>query len=586
MRVSALRQPYRQGPDRNALDDSLDKHNSLGGRARLLAKPTENLTLNFSADYTKSSGPPDFFVVYKADPTLTADLANCRATPGGPATPVVPSSSNRDYCTTNTPFSGSKNYGGSFTVDYSLQPFTITSITSGRRSEALANSGLDIFRLRNAFFVAPNLPGFPGFNPTHPIVPPQPTDININATGPSDSPTSLFTEELRIASPSGSKLEYTAGLFYSNQATSSLGGGTTTVSDYPALGAPPIILQPPVPGTPSGNMDFSSAAFGQATYHVTDQLGLIGGLRYTDEVLKQDTITTAGITTNSRAKNTNTSWRAGIQYAFDPSLNGYATIARGYKGPQFAAPICPVSPTNATGVCPPGTPSRQVLPEIPTNYEIGAKKVLFDGRVIADINAFYIKMENYQGQVCVTNSANLLTCTVTNFNGVISKGIETNLFGRVSEDFTVNTGLIYNPATFPEHAPGGGPELGVDGTDISGKQLQLAPVWKFTFSGEYSHEVFSGLQGFAGGDAVAKSRIRYSASTDPLLSYPSNVVIGLHAGVRSEKPGWSASIFARNLTDEHIPVLRQAGFPYGLNYGQFLSTGSFRVVGVALEAQY
>jgi iron complex outermembrane receptor protein len=245
-----------------------------------------------------------------------------------------------------------------------------------------------------------------------------------------------------------------------------------------------------------------------------------------------------------------------------------------------------VTPTNPTGVCAPGTPQREVAPEIPTNYEIGAKKVMFDGRAIADINAFYIKMENYQGQVCVTNSSNLLTCTVTNFDGVISKGIEANLFGRIADNFTVNTGLIWNPAQFPKHDSNGGPFIGVDGTNISGKQLQLAPVWKFTFSGEYSHPVFSGLEGFVGGDAVYKSKIAYSASTDPLLSYPSNIVLGAHAGVRAEKGNWSASLFVRNLTNEHIPVLRQAGFPYGLNYGQFLSTGSFRVVGVSLDAEF
>jgi len=578
----------RQGPNRNALDGSLDHHKSYGGRARLLLKPFEDLSINVNADYTKQTGDgPDFFTVYKADPGFTAQLANCRAAPGAPVTPVTVSSANRDYCTSNIITDGSKNYGGSVTVDYTLAPFTITSITAARRTRTAAGNTLDIFRLRNAFFVAPNLPTFPGFNPTRPIVPPQPTDITIvGASNP--GPTSLVTQELRIASPSGAKFEYTAGYFYSNQSTQNFGGGGggTTVADYPALGAPPIILSPPVPATRSSNQNFSNAAFGQATYHLTDQLGLIGGLRYTEEVLKQNTISVAGVITNSRVKNTNTSWRVGAQYKFDPTLNAYATYARGYKGAQFAAPICPVSPTNTTGVCPPGTPQREVKPEIPTNYEIGAKKVLFNGRAIADINAFYIEMKDFQGQVCITNAANLLTCTVTNFDGVKSRGIEGNLFGRISDNLTVNTGLIWNPAEFPKRDAAGGPFKGADGSILSGKQLQLAPIWKFTFSTEYTQEVFNGLEGFVGGDAVYKSKIRYAASTNPLLSYGSNIVLGLHGGIRSEKDKWQASLFVRNLTNEHIPVLRQAGFPFGQNYGQFLSTGSFRVVGVNLEAGF
>ncbi len=402
----------------------------------------------------------------------------------------------------------------------------------------------------------------------------------INSVGSlTPTPSYLVTQEFRIASPTGSRLEYTAGLFYSNASNHNAGGGTSTLEDIPALGAPPIFLGPPNVGTPSTSQDYSAAVFGQGTFHFNDHLALIAGYRYTDETLRQHTISAAGVNTFSSANNTNNSWKVGLQYKFDPTLNTYATITEGYKGPQFAAPIC------AVGVCPAGTPSRQVLPEIPTDYEIGAKKTLFDNRVILDLNAFYIQMKDYQGQVCVTNSSNTLTCTVQNFDGVISKGVEANLFGRVSDNFTVSSGLIYNPATFPEHGVGGGPYITSDGSNLSGKQLINAPVWKFTFSGEYSHPLSSGMEGFISGDLVWKSTIRYAASTDPLLSYPSSVVVGGRVGVRFPK-GWEASLFVRNAGDEQTPVLRQAGFPYPGDYGQFLSTGSFRVVGLQLNADF
>ena len=558
----------RQGPNRNALDGSLDNHNSYSARVRLLAKPTDQWTLNLNGDYSRLRGDgPDFFTVYQADPGFTTQLANCSATPTSAPTPVVPSSSNRDYCTSTAIVDGSTSYGGSFTSEYAFDNFTLTSITAARRSVAVPFNGLDIFRLSNAFYAPPGPP------------PASVKPTQILSTGePNPGPTKLLTQEVRISSPSGSRLEYTAGFFYSALTTRSNGGSIFSVTDTFSPFGPTIPLGPPTIGTPGSTVDSSKAVFGQATLHLNEAFSLIAGGRYTSEFLKQHALSSSGVAANSEADVSNFSWRLGAQYKFNPNLMAYATVARGYKGPQLAPP-----PNGS----PAGTLSREVKPEIPMDYEIGAKQTLFDGRVIADLSAFYMKVQNYQGQVCITDPVTqLLGCTITNFDGVVTKGIEGNIFGRVSDNFTVNTGLIWNKATYPKTAAGGGPYLGPDGSDLSGAQLVNAPEWKFTFSGEYSHEIARGLDGFFGADMVYKSRIRYAPSQDPLLSYPANVVIGGQLGVRNSGGMWSANVFVRNLTDEHTPVLRQGGFPFGANYGEFLSSGSFRVVGVALQAGF
>ena len=60
------------------------------------------------------------------------------------------------------------------------------------------------------------------------------------------------------------------------------------------------------------------------------------------------------------------------------------------------------------------------------------------------------------------------------------------------------------------------------------------------------------------------------------------------ANGRGDGDRWSASLFVRNLTDEHVPSLRQAGFPVSgfPQYGQFLTEASFRMVGLALETNF
>ncbi|WP_277983273.1 TonB-dependent receptor [Sphingomonas faeni] len=552
----------RQGPGRNALDGSLDAHNGYSARARLLIAPTDALQIDLNADFNKSTGGyADFFTVRSATPSFAVALANCRPSPGATTTPVVASPGNRDYCSTIEGRSGGENFGGSATVAYDFGSATLTSITAARRQRATPNTVDDVFRLTNAYFAPP-----PAVAPTL-----------VQGIGtPDPNPTDLFTQEFRVASRTGSRLEYTVGVFYSSLKSTTVGGAQLVIGDVFALGAPPLILVRNL-STPGGTRDTQHAVFGQATYHVNDQLGLIAGGRYTRENLSQYSFNTTGVRSESGSKIDNTSWRFGLQYEIDRALTTYATVARGYKGAQFATP--PVG-------SPPGTPNTLINPEIPTAYEIGLKTALFDRRAVLDVSAFYTTVDGYQGQTCSTQATGLLSCTTTNIDGIKSKGVEANLFGQVTKNLTINTGLIYNPATYPNRTAVGGPYLASDQTNISGAQLVNSPRWKFTSSAEYSQPLSSALLGFLSADAVYRSRTPYAASSDPNLSYHANWIVGGRLGIRDANDRWSAAVFVRNLTNEHQPFLLQAAFPNAGNYGQMLGAQSFRSVGLNLEGKF
>src|SRR5688572_6083572 len=108
-------------------------------------------------------------------------------------------------------------------------------------------------------------------------------------------PSTTFTQELRFASPSGERLEYVLGLYYYDadaERTFQRDDIVCAASTLPAL---PGGLVPCAPGAstltfPSSVATFGSsientAAFGQATFSVSDALRLIAGARYTrDEV--------------------------------------------------------------------------------------------------------------------------------------------------------------------------------------------------------------------------------------------------------------------------------------------------------------
>jgi iron complex outermembrane receptor protein len=545
-----------QGVDFNTLTGRYDPHRTYGGRARLRWEPNDRLSANLIGDYTKvDDDGVDFFTLYRGDtsaipvgnpgfPPGTTSLTDAAASCG-----VTPGAGNRKYCSATPGYTKSETWGSSLQVDYRADPFTITSITSYRHQNATGS--LNIFRL-DPLLSKITLPPVPG----------QIID------GPKPYDSSLFTQELRVASPTGSTVEYTAGLFFSSMRQHNDPEQVTITIPIPF--APPV--QTVVPGTISTISDDSMAIFGQATIHVTQHLNLIAGGRYTAERLSLSLYQIGATAASARPKlNTeNFSWKLGAQYEFSHDLTAYGTVARGYKGGQIALGD-PTDPTSVPTI---------IRPEIPTAYELGLKASTLDGKLGVDLSGFYTTIKDYQGQQCTPAAGGGLNCLPQNISGVKSRGVELSVFGRPTKYVSLNLGGIWNKVTYP------GGFVGQDGSDLGGLQLQSAPKWKVTATGEVSQPIGS-LEAFVAGDAVYKSSLRLAASTNPLTIYGPHVTLGGRIGIREADGGWSASIFARNLTDNHEPVVRYLNFPDGTaGVGQILTSQAFRQVGLQLEAKF
>ncbi|MEH3159593.1 MAG: TonB-dependent receptor [Sphingomonas taxi] len=539
----------RQGPNRNATTGEFNDSDRYGGRARLLWRPSDRLTFNLIGDYSQSriENGGDFFTFVRAggpgpifggaafDATgITARLASCGVTVG---------EGNRDYCTSQSYVGRSKIYGGSFQMDYEAAPFTITSVTAYRRSE------------ESGFTAASNV--FRG----------DPLELQV-ANGAVDRRTSLFTQEFRLSSPASQFLEYTVGAFFSRQ-VQHRSPETLSVTLVPAPGVQvPIVRNP---GATDRILDESLAAFGQATAHLTDRLRLIVGGRLTSAKLSLDRVALATPATPyyfQRQSNEVVSYRVGGQYDLADNAMLYATASRGFKGGQIATPALPLVP-------------YVVRPEIPTAYEAGIKATLLQGWVL-DLNAFYQKIKDFQAQQCTINATSTLSCVQTNISGVKSRGAEINLFGRVVEGLSVNTGFIWAKATYPANF------LGTDNTNIGGTQIAYAPEYKFTFSGEYERVVANGFKGFLAADTVWKSRVRYEANSRTETTFRPHWIAGGRIGVRTEDDRYQLALFARNLFNVHEPQIMQSDFPYGgaTNVGAIYGTQSYRQIGLSLDAKF
>ena len=82
------------------------------------------------------------------------------------------------------------------------------------------------------------------------------------------------------------------------------------------------------------------ALFGQANFHVTDQLTLIAGGRLLREETTADKVrrdVVLNLTDSASAEKSDDAivWRGGVQYRFNDDVMAFATATRGYKGGGF-----------------------------------------------------------------------------------------------------------------------------------------------------------------------------------------------------------------------------------------------------------
>ncbi len=224
-----------------------------------------------------------------------------------------------------------------------------------------------------------------------------------------------FVQETRLVSDPGKPLEWTIGGFYLHRDLYLDGRDASNPAYLVAHG----ITGLPADGTfntfPSDTREYELAGFGELTYHVSRKLALTGGLRYGRYGTTADTY--AGFNT---AYFTNAlfgipgplalipvpaahyhfpsagkaSWKASISYEPSRNLTAYATVSTGYRTPVFNSQAGSVSTVNPKDiVIPTGAGSDNL-----TNYEVGLKGRWLDGKLTANLAAYYIDWRNIQVQ--------------------------------------------------------------------------------------------------------------------------------------------------------------------------------------------
>ena len=227
----------------------------------------------------------------------------------------------------------------------------------------------------------------------------------------------------------------------------------------------------------------------------------------------------------------------------------------------------------------------QFEPETSTNYEIGYKARLFDGRGTLALSAYDTKADKMQLTTAVSGSSGVLTSIVTNQGNAEIKGFEADFRFRVTDNlgFSVNYSHISTEFTegcdeFQYTLTSGGYQIGTTCTStrrvagspnppplpngsvvplpgangsIVGAKIPLVPADQASFNIDYTRQLGANLELFASADLSYEGtkyiQVHGGAETGE------TTLVGGRVGVSGER--WKLSLWGKNLTDEDsIPI--------------------------------
>ena len=212
------------------------------------------------------------------------------------------------------------------------------------------------------------------------------------------------TQEFDLSSKPGGRIDWVAGAFFLHSRVTDAYSQYLRNAEEPnapdtiglpdpageALAAPEIAAGTLYFETLNALRRTSVSGFGQATYHVTDDLRATAGFRYTDD--RNSTFldnyfgdpSIGGGLVHLSQHSSKLTWKAGVDEQITPDNLLYGSISTGYK-PGGG------NPGTAPAVVPPN-----YAPETITAFEVGSKSSLLDHTFLANLAAFYYIDKNMQ----------------------------------------------------------------------------------------------------------------------------------------------------------------------------------------------
>ena len=385
-----------------------------------------------------------------------------------------------------------------------------------------------------------------------------------------------FSQEIRLASPTGNALTWQAGLFYWNLKSDRRFRRDASCQVHPnnagILAANPELTcldSDIVAATANFDTEFDNfSIFGEGSYALSDNVDVIFGLRYTDDEvsfnhrrINDDPFGRRGVGVRGAGNNSDftgntdesdTSGKLGFTWDVSDSSMLYGTYSQGYKGPAFnvfynqaVANTLPISSES----------SEQI--------EIGYK--LTTGNLFANFAVFTTDIEDLQANN-IDTSLGTATTTLTNAGDISTEGFEVDFIWQPSENFQLSGGLASITAEIDRfNCPVGVPASAC--TDRSGLDVPFSPDLKYSLNANYLME-FSNFNmildaSFVHMDEQVASLPSNNGNTSPVALLPEYDIVNASVGFSFNEDRYRVTLIGKNLGDEsYVTTFSGDGFRY------------------------
>ena len=391
-----------------------------------------------------------------------------------------------------------------------------------------------------------------------------------------------LSQELQLTGMIGERLTYVTGLYYFEE------DGIQTISliapMLPPAGAPPARAFLPFFQTIDREIDNSSkAVYGQITYDMSDAVSLTVGARYTDNEKNVELGMFRGdqsapwfsLVRDDSATVDETNVLVNLSWSLNDDVMVYGQFADGFRDGGWPVrfpglPIgIPVLGTVAFG------------PESVDSIEFGFKATWLDGRVRLNAAVFNSSYEDMQIQFSdpslngAPNTSNLGESSI--------RGFEAELNFLATDNLRFDFSLGYLDAEL-DSVTGGGLVTGADNTRgllTKANELPYAPEIQFAAGLNHSVDLHSGAYINTRVDWIYSDDQFYTIENSSRNEQKSYSLINAKITYVNSAENWEVALGARNLADEEYSTIGRTQADSG---SSFVSVGRPREI--YLQATY
>ena len=511
-----------------------------GVRGKLLFQPSDNLDITLIA--SRSETDSECCVADQINPQgplgiATEGFLDAQEAIGAPF--VNFDDSDHVVNADDTPDDKTKNTLVSLQADWSLASgHTVTSITSYQKwendveiaSDSLPVNVLDVFQ------------------------------DQINETK---------SQELRIASPTGDRFDYLAGLFLYKQDTTFIENGSVddvTAARVFANPNAPFCLPADGGCTTKVGDNINSlfeqttdsvAVFANGTYHISDRWNVTGGLRWSQDEKEFDAIH-ANDPTNSGVinvfvfkpvdpdpdtrKEDKVTWSVNSRYNINDDVMLFGAVSTGFKSGGYNSRRLPEGS------------SLEFEDETSISYEMGVKGYFADRTLMVNATAYHTTLEDFQETALAPTGTGFI---VSNAGEQQVKGIEADFRYAPNDNLSIDGSIAHLNAEYSDFV---GAQCGLGETpddaatktcDRTGETPSNSPEWAMTLGVQWEQPVMNDLNlrlraDYNWRDEQSILRVTQDSPAD-IDAYG---LLNLRAALGAADGSWEVEAFVKNAADE------------------------------------